>query len=41
MHSSFTLKLNRNIWIKSIKGQINFLMINFVTNHIYLYDDLA
>ena len=26
----------QNIGIKSIKGQINFLMINFVTNHIHL-----
>ena len=41
MHSPITSMLAGNIWIKSIKGEINFLMVNFVTNHTYLYDDQA
>ena len=38
MHSPITSMLTRNIWIKSIKGEINFLMVNFVTIHTYLYN---
>ena len=41
MHSPFTSMLNRSIWIEEFNGEINFLMVNFVTNHIYLYDDQA
>ena len=42
MHFPFTSMLNRNIWIKSIKEHINFLVFDFAINDIrYLYDDQA